>query len=207
MTTVQSQVFFVLAVKSHQTGRFCVYNSHANIKQTTDDNISIHVPYVLFLFIDAVQEPLRACWLCRNKNHQRMTLLMGPIYKTQWKTCPGVIPTRACRHLLTNSLYGQEKQKYPHACHSVHVWEMMFQKWKTQRGRERERREGWEEVCVSVPLRVPRQGPNVGKVAQCLSHDPWGKAALPLRPRMEMWHQRKCKKGQRTHPHVPIRTS
>lgn len=104
---------------------------------------------------------------------------MGPIYKIQWKSCPEVIATSACRHLLTNSLYGQEKQKYPHACHSAHVWEMTFQKWKTEREREKiEKREGWEELCVSVPLRVPRQGPNVGKVAQCLSHDPWGKAAL-----------------------------
>lgn len=78
---------------------------------------------------------------------------MGPIYKTQWKTCPGVIPTRACRHLLTNSLYGQEKQKYPHACHSVHVWEMMFQKWKTQR----ERREGGMRggMCI-CPFKSPQ---------------------------------------------------
>lgn len=91
----------------------------------------------------------------------------------------------------------------------MHVTLSMCERWcfKSGKHREREEREGWEEVCVSVPLRVPRQGPNVGKVAQCLSHDPWGKAALPLRPRMEMWHQRKCKKGQRTHPHVPIRTS
>lgn len=29
-----------------------------------------------------------------------------------------------------------------------------------------------QEVCVSVPLRVPRPGQNVGKVAHCLSHDP-----------------------------------
>lgn len=91
----------------------------------------------------------------------------------------------------------------------MHVTLSMCERWcfKSGKHREREEREGWEEVCVSVPLRVPRQGPNVGKVAQCLSHDPWGKAARPLRPRMEMWHQRKCKKGQRTHPHVPIRTS
>lgn len=77
---------------------------------------------------------------------------MGPIYKTQWKTCPEVIPTRACRHLLTNSLYGQEKQKYPHACHSAHVWEMMFQKYKTQREKKRGMRGG---MCI-CPFKSPQ---------------------------------------------------
>lgn len=59
------------------------------------------------------------------------------------------------------------------------------------RGRERWRK----EVCVSVPLRVPRPGPSVGKVAQCLSHDPWGEAVFRLDPWMEMWHHRKPRKG------------
>lgn len=46
-----------------------------------------------------------------------------------------------------------------------------------------------------MPLRVPRPGPSVGKVAQCLSHDPWGEAFFLLGPWMEMGHQRKSSKG------------
>lgn len=49
--------------------------------------------------------------------------------------------------------------------------------------------------CVSVPLRFPRPGKNVGKVAQCLSHDPWEKAFFLLGPWMEMRCHIKPKKG------------
>lgn len=47
--------------------------------------------------------------------------------------------------------------------------------------------------CVSVPLRVPRPGQNVGKVAQCLSHDPWEEAFFLLGPWLEMTCHRKPK--------------
>lgn len=46
-----------------------------------------------------------------------------------------------------------------------------------------------EDVCVSVPLRVPRPGPDVGKVAQCLSHDPRGSM-------IETEHHRKSSEGK-----------
>lgn len=58
---------------------------------------------------------------------------------------------------------------------------------------------------MPVPLRVPRPGPNVGKVAQCLSHDPWGKAFFLLGPWMR--HHRKPRKGTTNisaHPNIYI---
>lgn len=76
-----------------------------------------------------------------------------------------------------------------------HVWRLMLQNRKIGRDRNRRREEEekrWsEKVCVSVPLRHYRRGPNVGKVAQCLSHDPWGETIFLLGPRLEMRHHRK----------------
>lgn len=54
--------------------------------------------------------------------------------------------------------------------------------------------------CVSVPLRVDRPGPDVGKVAQCLSHDPRGFA-------IQLEHRRKCSEERSrfpAHPHMDL---
>lgn len=48
-----------------------------------------------------------------------------------------------------------------------------------------------QDEWVSAPLRVPRPGPNVGKVAHCFSHDPWEEAFFPLGPWMEKRRHRK----------------
>lgn len=75
-------------------------------------------------------------------------------------------------------------------------------------GTEGRGRERWsKEACVSVPLRVPRPGLNVGKVAHCLSHDPWGEAFFLLRSWMEMGHQIKPRKGATNitaHPNMHV---
>lgn len=77
------------------------------------------------------------------------------------------------------------------------------EKWSgTQRARERGRERWIKEACVSVPLRVPRPWPNVGKVAWCLSHDPWGEAFFLLDPWLEMRHQRKPRKRDNQHDHT-----
>lgn len=62
--------------------------------------------------------------------------------------------------------------------------------------------EGSGSMCVCA-FKSPQARVNVGKVAQCLSHDPWGEAVFLLDPWMKMWHQRKPKKGTTniaTHP-------
>lgn len=78
-------------------------------------------------------------------------------------------------------------------------------RWGGTEGRGREK---WrKEACVSVPLRVPRPGVNVGKVAHCLSHDPRGAAFFLLSSWMEMGHQMKPRKGatnMSAHPNTHV---
>lgn len=73
---------------------------------------------------------------------------------------------------------------------------------RTVRKQRRRKDEVWK-LCAPAPLRVPRPGLSVGKVTQCLSHDPCEEAFLLLGPSLEMGMSPKTPgNGRPTHPRI-----
>lgn len=122
-----------------------------------------------------------------------ITLFMSPLYKTaHTKPCFTVykrFPSEPAGVFPGISHWRGKTHRQPRTT-TLPMCERRLCLSFSERGDSEEKR--WsKEVCASVPLRVPRPGLDVGKVTQCLSHDPGEEAFSLLDPWMEVGRHRK----------------
>lgn len=113
-----------------------------------------------------------------------------------------------CLNIQASIIQRKNKISTPLSSHSAHVCRLKLtssfsRERMTARDRKRHRRKRktkYGSMCAFKS--VPRPEPSVGKVAQCLSHDPCEEAFFLLDPWMEMRRHRKLRKAnQHIHTH------